>query len=54
MIAAAREDREPLCGVRDGAIIVEMIGAVFESHRQGGQAVGFPLRERRNALGLLG
>ena len=50
LIAAIRENREPLCGVREGAMTVEMICAVFESHRQEGRAVSLPLKERGNAL----
>ncbi|MHC4994206.1 MAG: Gfo/Idh/MocA family protein [Planctomycetota bacterium] len=50
LIDAVDEGREPLCGVRDGALTVEMICAVFESHRQGGKSVRFPLKERGNAL----
>ena len=45
--------REPLCDVHAGALTVEMICAVFESHRQGGKSVRFPLKERRNALAAL-
>ncbi len=50
LIAAMREDREPLCGVREGAMTVEMICAVFESHRQEGRAVSIPLSERGSTL----
>ena len=50
LMEAVDGDREPLCGVRDGALTVEMICAVFESHRQGGKSVQFPLQERGNAL----
>ncbi|MDA9859055.1 Gfo/Idh/MocA family oxidoreductase [Rubripirellula sp.] len=50
LIEAVDRDREPLCGVHDGALTVEMICAVFESHRQGGKSVQFPLQERGNAL----
>lgn len=53
LIAAIREDREPLCSAREGAMTVEMICAVFESHRQGAKAVAIPLEQRENALGLL-
>jgi predicted dehydrogenase len=50
LVEASDAGREPLCGVRDGALTVEMICGVFESHRQGGAAVEFPLAERGNPL----
>jgi len=50
LIAAMREDRQPLCSAHDGRTIVEMITAVFESHRLGGQRVAFPLETRENPL----
>jgi predicted dehydrogenase len=50
LIAAIREGREPLCSARDGALTVEMICAVFESQRQGGQRVTVPLASRVNPL----
>ena len=53
LIAAIREDRAPLCSASEGRIIVEMISAVFESHRLGGQRVTFPLKTRKNPLSLL-
>ena len=53
LIEAVDMGREPLCGVRDGAQTVEMICAVFESHRQGGKSVRIPLKERGNALDKL-
>ena len=53
LIAAIREDRAPLCSANDGRIIVEMISAVFESHRLGGQRVAFPLKTRQAPLSLL-
>jgi predicted dehydrogenase len=53
LIAAIRENRAPLCSANDGRIIVEMISAVFESHRLGGQRVTFPLKTRQSPLGLL-
>jgi len=43
-------DRSPLCDARAARSTVEMVCAVFESHRQGGAAVEFPLQERGNAL----
>lgn len=50
LIAACASEREPLCGLDEAATTVEMICAVFESHRQEGRAVTFPLAERGNAL----
>jgi predicted dehydrogenase len=53
LIAAIRENREPLCSARDGAAAVEMICAVFESHRFGGARMILPLKTRQNPLPLL-
>ena len=53
LLAAIRENREPLCGARDGRTTVEMIAAVFESHRQNGQRVALPLTARDNPLARL-
>ncbi|MDA1164721.1 MAG: Gfo/Idh/MocA family oxidoreductase [Planctomycetota bacterium] len=50
LIAAIRGDRQPICNVSEGAMTVEMVCAVFESHRLSSQAVAFPLRERENSL----
>ena len=50
---AVEKNRQPLCNVHEGAMTVEMICAVFESHRQGGRAVAIPLKERGNALAKL-
>ncbi len=46
LIAAISEKREPLCGPRDGRVVVEMTMAAFESHRLGGQRVALPLIDR--------
>jgi predicted dehydrogenase len=53
LIEACDNDRAPLCDVRAGAVTVEMICGVFESHSHGGKTVDFPLEERGNALALL-
>jgi predicted dehydrogenase len=53
LLAAIRENRPPLCSARDGRTTVEMIAAVFESHRQNGQRVTFPLVARDNPLARL-
>lgn len=52
LIAAIREDRAPLCSAEDGRVIVEMISAVFQSHRLGGARVPFPLKTRQAPLSL--
>jgi predicted dehydrogenase len=53
LIAAMRENREPVCGVHDGRAIVEMITAVFESQRLNSQRVTFPLQIKENPLAKL-
>jgi hypothetical protein len=52
LIQSIRDNRQPECDVYQGRLTVEMICAVFESHRTGGP-VSFPLKTRENALGLL-
>ena len=53
IVAAIRENRAPLCSAHDGRTIVEMISAVFESHRLGGSRISFPLKTRQSPLSLL-
>jgi predicted dehydrogenase len=53
LIAAMRENRQPLCSAGDARTTIEMISAVFESQRLNGQRVTFPLKTRENPLGLL-
>ena len=53
LVDAVRKNRQPLCNVHEAAMTVEMICAVFESHRLGGRAVAIPLKERGNALAKL-
>jgi len=53
LIAAMRENRQPLCSADDARTTIEMICAVFESHRLNGQRVTFPLKTRENPLSLL-
>lgn len=53
LIAAIREGRESLCGAIDGARTIEMICAVFESHRLGGQRVMLPLITRQHPFSNL-
>ena len=50
LIHAVTKDRKPLCDAAEGALTIEMICGVFESHRRGGRAVPLPLAERGNAL----
>ncbi|MFA7007000.1 MAG: gfo/Idh/MocA family oxidoreductase, partial [Verrucomicrobiia bacterium] len=52
LIAAMRDNRQPLCSAHDGRVVVEMICAVFESHRLNGQRVTFPLKTRQNPLAI--
>ncbi len=53
LFAAIRDNRAPLCDAHAGAATVEMICAVFESHRLGGQRVAIPLKTRQNPLTML-
>ena len=53
LISAVDEDRAPLCDAKQGAITVEMICGVFESHRQNGANVRLPLTERNHPLAKL-
>jgi predicted dehydrogenase len=53
LIAATKENREPLCGVKDGRVILEMIMGVFESHRKGGARVTLPLKDRGHPFSML-
>lgn len=53
LLTALRENRQPLCNVDEARTTVEMISAVFESHRLNGQHVKMPLEIRDNPLGRL-
>ncbi len=53
LIAAIEQDRDTVCSARDATAMVEMIAAVFESHRLR-QPVALPLKTRVNPLSLLG
>lgn len=53
LIAAIQENRAPLCDAVQGRQTIEMICAVFESHRLNGQRVTLPLKTRVNPLTLL-
>jgi len=52
LFSAIDNDRQPECNMYEARQTVEMICAVFESHRVGG-AVTFPLKTRVNPLTLL-
>lgn len=52
LLSAIENDRQPECSIYEGRTTVEMISAVFESHRVGGPVM-LPLKTRENALGLL-
>jgi predicted dehydrogenase len=53
LIAAIQENRDPLCSVKDGRVILEMIMGVFESQRLQGRRVTLPLKDRGNPLAKL-
>lgn len=52
LIEAIENDRQPECNMYEGRATIEMISAVFESHRRGGP-VKMPLQTRANPLSLL-
>lgn len=52
LLQAIEEDRHPECSMYEGRTTIEMISAVFESHRVRGP-VSLPLKTRENPLGLL-
>ncbi len=52
LLSSIRENRTPSGGIYDARAAIEMIVAVFESHRQGGPAT-FPLKNRQNPLSML-
>lgn len=52
LIDAIEKDRDTKCTARDCTAIIEMIAAVFESHRAG-KPVDLPLKTRVNPLSLL-
>ena len=53
LIEAVDGARSPLCDAKAGAVTVEMICGVFDSHRRGGARAPFPLEARGNALSKL-
>ncbi|MEX0794568.1 MAG: Gfo/Idh/MocA family oxidoreductase [Pirellulaceae bacterium] len=50
LIESVDADRAPICDVHEGATTVEMICGVFQSHREQGRAISFPLANRENPL----
>lgn len=52
LIASIEEDRQPLANLAEARTNLEMIAAVFESHRLGGP-VCFPLKNRKDPLTML-
>lgn len=52
LLQAIQEQRQPRCNLYDARWTIEMISAVFESHRLN-QPVNFPLTQRENPLTLL-
>jgi len=50
LIEAVDEDRAPICDIQQGAAVVEMICGVFQSHRENGRSISFPLPLRTNPL----
>jgi predicted dehydrogenase len=49
LIAAAEEDRQPICSARDGRWAIEMVHGIYASHLTRTQ-VGLPLASRTNPL----
>lgn len=52
LLAAIEQDRQPECNMYEALLTIEMISAVFESHRAGAP-VPIPLKNRRNPLEML-
>jgi predicted dehydrogenase len=52
LLSAIRDDRLPECNIYEARTTVEMIAAVFESHRVNAP-VRFPLQNRKNPLAML-
>ena len=52
LLSAIDNDRQPECSIYEARTTIEMISAVFESHRVSGP-VTFPLKTRENPLSLL-
>ncbi len=52
LLEAIEHDRQPKCGMREARATIEMIMAIFESHRLG-KIVPLPLENRRHPLNYL-
>ena len=52
LLEAIEEDRHPECSMYEGRTTIEMISAVFESHRANAP-VKIPLENRKNPLAML-
>ncbi len=52
LFRAIEENRQPECSIYEGRATIEMISAVFESHRVG-RPVNLPLKTRENPLSLI-
>ncbi|MEN3944089.1 Gfo/Idh/MocA family oxidoreductase [Prosthecobacter sp. SYSU 5D2] len=50
LIAAVKENREPLCNAKDARVTLEMTMGIFESHRLDGRRVELPLKDRSHPL----
>ncbi len=50
LIAASKDNREPLCSAKDARVALEMVLGVFESHRLNGARVELPLKSRENPI----
>ncbi len=50
LVDAVSQRRQPLCSATEGALTVEMICGVFQSHCQDSRAVTFPLTQRDHPL----
>lgn len=50
LIEAIHTGREPLCNVREGQVVMEMINAVFESHVNDGKRIALPSKTRASVL----
>ena len=50
LVDAINEQREPLCNAAEGALTVEMICSVFQSHCRNSQSVSIPLAQRNHPL----
>jgi len=52
LIEAMEQDREPLCGIDEAVITVEMVMAVFASHMNHSERVAIPLKNRHHPLAV--